>query len=109
PRLLFEGKKDNILAYPLYEIIHKNSKGYIVGDTNYGKQDLTLVTKIAGAEQVAKLLKDNYEEWEKPKHMMIMIKNADLEFHLLYIFFFSFFSILPHIKINCIIKFIFKS
>ena len=80
PKLLFEGNRENILSYPLYEIIHRNSKGYLIGDTNYGKQDLTLATKVASSVQASRMLKDNYEGWEKPKDMTIVIKNADMKF-----------------------------
>ena len=55
PRLLFVGKETN-LSYPIYCVIDRNSKGYLIGDTNIGKVDLTIATKIATSEQSSKYL-----------------------------------------------------
>jgi len=79
PKLLYEGNPDT-LSYELYSILDRHSKGYLIGDTNYGKQDLTIATKVAGSQGASDFLKDKYIEWEKPKNMMVIIKCEEYDF-----------------------------
>ena len=79
PKLLYGGNPD-CLSYPIYKILDDNSSGYLEGNTNYGKQDLTLATKIAGAKGFAEFLGKQYLEWEKPSQMTARVFNEQYDF-----------------------------
>jgi len=80
PKLLYEGTPD-ILAYEIYRICYNNSKGFLIADTNYGEQDITLATILAGARKASEMLYDGYiNKWNKPNHMMTMLTNKQFEF-----------------------------